>query len=228
MKFLLLTILLGYSFSASAQFLEPSSLKIIGRGLQKKGSTESIALACENQECNQLRFVHFSETGDASFIGDPMVMQEYHSERLEDKALELKIREYMYVHSTEQSEEKRNKIKAGVYIFATAGLFTAAMLNPGTAAVYAVMGGYVVIAMVMSNTRLDAAFSGDMGNQISFSDQDGWNWSQKAVQVRKKDFDVIHANIVNTVTRNIYYPLTSEGVAIERKQNRLERKNQNI
>jgi hypothetical protein len=224
-------VLLSVFVIFSSLGAQAQSLKLMGKGLAKRGSQESIALACVNAEnCTELQFVYFNGPGEPQWVGPKIAMPTAPTEELREKAVQTKVAVYMASNPAIQKEQKkaegiRNKASWAVMIGVGAAACAAGPMTLGAAVIYfapiAVAG---VFLRAFPPRSLDAFLvgSGDFVTVSKVSDQNGWSWSSEPKKVSAKKFDRLMQNLK---TQARYYSYGDGGPMdqVAKKMRKLEK-----
>lgn len=189
LKLFLLGSLLLTHFASAQEISKDFPLKLLGPGLVDKSTGNSIAIACEEEACKNLRFVYFdASTQTNSWVGEPMIAPTADDEKTLQKAYQLTIESYLDYHSRDLARKMDRQAKIAFFLggIGMAVLFLTLPESPTTfllGAAYATTVGY----LVMSHKTLSAL----CGNGKIYSNtinQEGWNWSINAKPLKHKHF----------------------------------------
>jgi|GEM_PF-2549194 len=217
--------------------IEPVSsnqLRLIGRGIQQRGSTQSLALACysspesEAQDCHQARFVLFIDARTAGYIGPTLQVPQAPNLDLQKRADRVWLKDFFQNHESEFSAKRRTRMRIGALFVAT-GILAGVAISGGS---LGVVGGIAVF----NGMPLALLFSADAGqyfvgtaSQVSFNDQTGWNWSSRPKHVSQKMFANLVTEIVSAplsqsqLWKRQQYDLVDREQKIIRKKERLSK-----
>lgn len=164
-----------------------TTLRLLGRGVQNRETGDSIALACFDEGCKQLRFVYFRDQ-KAEFRGDPIRMPEYvgdgdarEARRLVAKALAVQIENFFMIRTPNFYAKERKSYIRSQYVVAILGA-PFFFISPwaGGAALLTLSVGWNVWHFAAPNSMV-ATLGGTGFSSITVSkaahDQEGWNWS---------------------------------------------------
>lgn len=177
----------------------PMNLKLFGRGIQQRGSNESIAFACYDESCSTARFVHFNGS-ESKWIGGIIRLPVVESEKLKKKAYELKLKEYLLKRKNIKHRSNRFSYGLGVatVLVITPVSFKAAMatgigLTTGAfGAILIPLGIYY--AIIAYSNSIDDALISTKSSTATFH-QEGWNWTKKPRTISSKKFQKLLENI---------------------------------
>lgn len=182
----------------------PSQIKILGKGVTRRGSPESVAVVCvgSGQDCGTLQFAYFASShSPVEYLGQPFRAPSASDSRVQRKALKLVIEEYMDYHQTWSQKRRRWGVMNNGAPFAGAGIMVIGLILKSAPAA----GGGLVVAgpavLVMMGAAAGAAVllnsysfskilaSGHLvASEVHFTEQDGWNWADHAHKIGQKKF----------------------------------------
>jgi len=227
-KYLLLVLVSAFTAviapDASAQTpVNVSTLKILGRGVESRGTGESLALACtktkteetgaadtkvDNSEstdgCDTLNFVYFKNATEAYYIGTPIEMPKSSDPKLEKKALKLIIDSYFKKHKPLVTDAKLDKKAKRFFIIAVGGALLIGLLNPVTGALAGItflkLIGFESLLLILSfNHGIENMLIGGNLHEVKMTDQNGWNWTVEPKKISRHRFGLALDRIMHGV-----------------------------
>lgn len=202
-------------------------IRILGSGVMNSSTGESMALVCVSGEdtCSYARFGLFkANSNEVVFEGPILHVPTGPNDRLRTKAMRLTIREFFDMHMTEAQKHKRffwsrtfpsytgaGLALAGVYFAAPLGITLGAGL-----CVYLLLSGSGTADFLSSNYI--------NGTPISFTAQDGWNWSSRPHSMSDKKFNDMVSAIKKGNSSGVKENLGKYVERNERARKRLESK----
>lgn len=212
------------------QMLSPSSLRLLGRGVHKGSSDESIALACFlDDDCKRVRFIHFIDQEHIQWIGTPFEITPMNS-----KAQSLEVQRYLIKHGTVPPflfDTKTGRTLNPIIVF-VAPIFTHKLAVALTTvfiegALITFAPGLIYIATAFLIVPRQARFISNRasGEMTLTHGQDGWNWSEAPRRMRKKKFDHLLANIKAPINHNYTQQRQNALYRYERKIERAKKRN---
>lgn len=168
----------------------PDQLRLVGRGVQGRGLEQSVALACSNEACSEVRFVYFEGPQQARWIGSAF------EHRIETAKIErLTVEEYLLEHSTETTTwVGRQQWMSPFLVFIVAPAAVGAAIASGGSSVLVVgalfgpgillVGGDALVKNLSSKM-----VSSDQTESFTISKGEmGWNWSSQPSEISAKRF----------------------------------------
>lgn len=185
----------------------PSHLRLLGRGLRRRGGDESIALACygDDKECKTVRFVYFSATKQPSWAGNPFVLSQGNA-RLRNLEVKAHIRSRNPDHDLIIDSQAGKVIGPLVIFVATPSAVmlanaVATATAPAVAIALAPAAVFLLYDFLSYGAKMRIVSSRELGTFSIEHGTDGWNWASRPAPISKKRFDRL-VQAVNTTTRN--------------------------
>jgi len=177
--------------------INSSELKLLGRGLEKRGTHETLGMACEDSSCTTLRFVYFLNEHVAAFIGDPIIAPTSINPKVLKRANKLAIQEYIDYHPTQEIRKRLNRQYFISFLAISAGVTAVVLSGAITGPVATITIGAAVISFIglMSNPITDLVV-GDTTVNVSMTNENKWSWSENPHVILKKSFNLFLKQIV--------------------------------
>lgn len=176
-------------------------IKLVGRGVHVKGSTEGLVLSCLTPTCQELRFIYITDDRRAFYTGPIYSFEQSYQldDQVTDEALDANAKSVMT--RVLKGVEKINHRRTGRGILLVIGgtIIGGALLPiAGPAPMLIGLGISGIVALSDNQGRILEGFDvvGGLKNTFLknsrdarlFVDKNGWNWSVKPKKMPKEKF----------------------------------------
>jgi hypothetical protein len=219
------------SFLACASMAQevpsPQNLSLMGRGLIKKNSDESLALACLNpRDCQVVQFVYFKGAGEPEWVGPKIRLPSATNADQASEGLKAKLSYYLAGNPTVAVEQKRvrkQRSTASWLVMLGTGIAVSAAgsVSLGAGFLYlAPVGVAGIFLRAFPPASLDAFLvgTGDAITVSKSSDREGWNWSAHPKAVSAKKFD----RLIQYLHEKRRYEVRGDGGPIDRSLKKID------
>lgn len=179
--------------------LDPSRVRIVGRGIQHKTSGDSIALGCVDEACSQLRGVYFSKsTMKARFIGQTYFIPKAGdlASKQEIKTQLKKINKDFKIYKRKQNQEKRLKLVGltllcfGICAFLGPLIISKGAIATATFGMSIAGGAFLLVPLTLLLASNQPLLGRSGIISTVFADQNGWNWESEPKRVSDKTWNL--------------------------------------
>lgn len=192
-------LFLAFTLDASAfvpdhaERVSANAFTLAGSGVRAKGSEESLALACEVEDCSSLRFVYFDGHGGTYYFG----------ERFAGYATKDRVKDIADEAFTIRNATEHRRASRGVWLMIGLGAGSFAIVAITTVPITIFLIASFIIAAtpdtqheffkkhdvigVLKNRKVTRAI-GRVESSKVFLDKDGWNWSVDPKKVKTEKF----------------------------------------
>jgi len=189
------------AISASDEENVPEKVTLLGRGLKKHGSNESIALACLNDSCHEVRFVHFKE-GSAEWVGSPIIMPTAPDQSVQKEAERLQLKKYLIdrKHISHSDRDQILDLIGAITIIlgpqAVLAISAGSSIVPEAGILLAPAALYLALYFLIIKPSDTQIISNKVNRAYNAThDQKGWNWSERPYVLSRKKFTQLLTNV---------------------------------
>ncbi len=218
-------------FSVHAYAANSTSYRLMGKGVQKKGTHETLALTCieGEQECKKMQFALFHENLSVEFIGPKFDLPKAPDTEREEQAIKAQMAYFFATNHNPMIEEEksarfRNTASWMVMIGATAAGATIGTMTIATAGLIMLpiaAAGIFLRAFPPASMESFIINSGEYLSVDRLNDQTGWNWPEQPKVIKARKFDRVVEHIQSQT--HFYTNVSSTIRRAEKKIRKLER-----